>query len=85
MDAAGNLFIADPRNNQVRMVTPDGRIWNIAGGGVGLSGDSGPAIQAVLGGSRGIAVDRSGNIFVADTGGRVRKHTPDVKPATNPR
>jgi hypothetical protein len=48
VDAAGNVFIADP-NGTIRKVSPDGTISTVAGTGtVGYSGDGGPAINAQL-------------------------------------
>jgi sugar lactone lactonase YvrE len=48
-------------------------IWTIAGGDglPALADDGGPAIDAALKGPWGIAVDRAGNVFVADTGDNV--------------
>jgi sugar lactone lactonase YvrE len=79
MDAAGNLFIADSGNNRIRKVTPDGVISTVAGNGTsGFSGDSGFAISAELNDPNRVAVDASGNLFIADTGNnRIRKVTPN--------
>jgi uncharacterized protein (TIGR03437 family) len=106
MDPAGNLFIADPGNTDIREVTTDGNIhtivanidapsiavdaadsiyypnyqkstvqkilangtqFTIAGNGVpGFSGDGGPATNAQLNMPYGVAVDSSGNVYVAD-------------------
>jgi sugar lactone lactonase YvrE len=71
-DAAGNLYVADYSNQAVRKVTPGGGISTLAGTGiVGYSGDNGPASQAQLNGPAGIAVDASGNVYVADSGNHV--------------
>ena len=68
VDAAGNLYIADYGNYRIRKVSPDGTITTIAGNGTqGHSGDAGPAINAHLNAPRGIAVDASGNIYIADS------------------
>src|SRR5437763_366737 len=50
----------------------------VAGSGIpGFSGDGGPAFYAELNSPSGVAVDNSGNLFIADTGNnRVRKVTP---------
>lgn len=79
VDAAGNLFIADQCLMQVRKVTPAGIISNVAGNGAyGYSGDGGPAVNATLGSPSGIALDSSGNLFIADPSDYVvRKVTPD--------
>jgi sugar lactone lactonase YvrE len=69
LDAAGNLFIADSGNNRVRKVDLDGVITSVAGGGTNsfLNG-GGPATNANLAGPLGLAVDRDGNLFIADSG-----------------
>jgi len=79
VDTAGNLFIADTGNHTIRKVTPDATIHTVAGSGAaGLSGDEGPAVAAQLQGSRGVAVDDNGDIFIADTGNNsIRQVTPD--------
>jgi uncharacterized protein (TIGR03437 family) len=79
IDNAGNLFIADTRNHRVRKVTPDGTISTVAGNGNGTeAGDGGPATQASLYYPKGLAVDRSGNLFIADwLNSRIRVVTPD--------
>jgi sugar lactone lactonase YvrE len=67
VDASGNLFIADTHNNRVRKVGANGIITTVAGdGGAGYSGDGGPATHAGLYYPEGVAVDASGNLFIAD-------------------
>lgn len=77
VDSAGNLYIADSNNAVVREVTPAGVISTVAGtGGVeGYSGDGGPATQAKLMAPVGVAVDSSGNLYIADYYGWIRKVT----------
>ena len=74
-DAAGNLFIACLRLQRVLRVGTDGVLTTAAGTGTqGFSGDDGPAAMAQLSNPSGVAVDRAGNLFIADTGNhRVRK------------
>ena len=68
-DGAGNLFIADVENQRIRKVSPDGIIITVAGNGTyGFSGDAGIAASAQLNHPEGVAVDRSGNVYIADTG-----------------
>jgi sugar lactone lactonase YvrE len=75
VDSAGNLYIADSINHRVRKVVPGGTISTVAGnGGAGYSGDGGPATSAQLAQPAGVAVDSSGNLYIADYGNsRIRK------------
>jgi uncharacterized protein (TIGR03437 family) len=67
-DGAGNLYIADEQNNRIREVTTAGVIQTVAGNGVAaFAGDGGPATAASLGLPDGVAVDASGNLYIADT------------------
>ena len=78
VDGAGNLFIADTVNDRIRRVDPAGTITTVAGTGEeGFSGDGGPAEQARLDFPRGVAVDGSGNLFIADRANhRIRRVDP---------
>ncbi len=77
VDSAGNLFIADMDNNRIRMVTPGGTISTVAGGGNSGLGDGGPATSATLAYPNGVAVDSTGDIYVADTdNGEIRLLVP---------
>ena len=79
IDNAGNLYVSDTLNHCVRKITPDGTITTVAGNGSGtLKGDGGPATQASLYYPKGLAVDGSGNLFIADwLNSRIRVVTPD--------
>ena len=67
-DQVGNLYISDASNQRVRKVTPSGTITTVAGTGLtGYSGDGGPATAATLNFPEGVAVDSSGNIYIADS------------------
>jgi sugar lactone lactonase YvrE len=80
VDSAGNLYIADTYNQVVRKVTPaTGKISTIAGSNPGngtyfqggYSGDGGPATSAELQNPEGVALDSSGNLYIADTSNQV--------------
>lgn len=67
MDSKDNLYIADRGNNRVRKVTPDGIITTYGGdGGFYFIGDNGPAYRASLAGPTGVALDKKGNLYIAD-------------------
>ncbi len=79
VDGSGNLVIADSMNNRVRVVAAGtgtfytkpmtaGDIYTIAGNGtIRFSGDGGPATAAELLAPEGVAVDKAGNVVLADT------------------
>ena len=69
VDSQGDLFIADTANNRVREVNATtGVISTVAGTGIpGFSGNGGPATVAKLNNPTGVAIDSSGNIFIADS------------------
>jgi len=73
-DAKGDLLIADTGNNEIRMVSPQGIITKVAGtGNAAFDVDNGTVATAAFSGPTGLAVDKLGNIYVADTGNqRVR-------------
>lgn len=77
LDSAGNLYIADTGNHCVRKVSPSGdNISTVAGVGLagGFSGDDGPATAAKLNYPYAVALDSSGNLYIADTNNsRIRK------------
>ena len=84
LDGSGNLYIADPGNNRIRKVSPDGIITTFAGTGrAGFDGDSGPASQALLSFPQAIAFDPRGNLIIADrSNNRLRIVTADGNIAT---
>jgi sugar lactone lactonase YvrE len=67
----GSVYVSDFLANRVFKLRPDGKVAVIAGGG--LRGD-GPATMAWLNHPAGLAIDRSGNVYVADApGGSIRR------------
>ena len=76
LDAAGNLYIADPDNSRVRRVTPAGVITTIAGNGTsGSTGDGGAATAATLNFPNYVHVDAANTLLIAESGGGVRRVT----------
>ena len=66
-DSAGNTYISAPTLNVIYKVTPAGTMTIYAGTGIfGDGGDGGPALQAGLDFPEGLALDASGNLFIAD-------------------
>ena len=67
-DQNGNLYIADTWADRIRKIDSHGTISTVAGTGEeGRSGDGGPATEARLNRPHGVAIDGSGNIYIADT------------------
>ena len=75
VDTSGNLYIADFENGRVRKVSAAGLITTVAGGGSSYPGDGGPATNAAVA-PEGVAVDASGNLYIADGNGRITKVSP---------
>jgi len=71
-DAEGNLFVADSYNHRIRRIDRQGVITTVAGTGNAPSrGYDTPAPKDSLNNPQGIAVDRAGNLLIADTYNRV--------------
>jgi sugar lactone lactonase YvrE len=75
MDASGNLYFAEFNGNRIRKISTSGFISTIAGNGTaGFLGDGAKATLAELSAPYGVAVDSSGNVFIADEdNNRIRK------------
>ena len=84
VDAAGNLYIADTGDDRIRLVTPEGVISTVAGGGTGCAqqtdslGDGCPATSAEVSFPCGLALDAAGNLYIAESTpvNRIRKLAP---------
>ncbi|HLZ26445.1 MAG TPA: SBBP repeat-containing protein [Chloroflexota bacterium] len=72
IDSAGTVYIADAGANTIRTVDKGGIIHTLAGNGApDYTGDGGPAGKAALSSPEGVAVDRGGNVYIADFGNNV--------------
>ncbi len=73
VDSAGNVYVADTANHNIRKIDPAGNAATLAG-----TTNSGPAVAgpvaantAQFNSPAGVAVDSAGNVYVADTGNHV--------------
>src|SRR5579863_918954 len=81
VDSLGNVIVGDTGNQRIRVFQAGSTINSVAGGGNGFDGST--ATAAVLGGSRGVALDSSGDLYIADTyNNRVREVTPSSPPGS---
>ena len=76
VDAAGNLYIADHSSDCVHKLDTFGLVTTVAGGGMNIPGDGGPATSAGLGNLTDVDVDSAGNLYISDLNeSRIRKVT----------
>ncbi len=75
IDSVDNIYVADTNNNRIRKISPSGIITTIAGvGTAGFSGDGQPALSAQLNKPKGLALNSSGDLYIADRQNhRIRK------------
>jgi streptogramin lyase len=77
LDSFGNLYVADTGNHAIRKISPDGSVTTLAGDGQPGDAD-GQGRAARFRAPVGIAVDKRGNVYVADTyNDRIRRITPE--------
>lgn len=75
VDAAGNVYVADKANNQVRKVTSAGVVTTLAGNASGTAGSAdGTGTAASFNAPTGITVDANDNIYVYDSGTDLLRH-----------
>jgi hypothetical protein len=77
VDVAGNVYVADTRNDIIRKITPAGAVTTLAGMAGINGGSDGTGAAARFDSPSGVAADSAGNVYVADTNNStIRKITP---------
>jgi hypothetical protein len=79
VDSAGNVYVGD--NRRIRIITPtlQGSVVTTLAGSGETGHTDGTGVKAKFNGTRGVAVDGSGNIYVGDNGNNlIRKITPTL-------
>lgn len=75
VDGAGNVYVADRHSHSIRKITPGAVVTTLAGG-AGSGSEDGSGAAARFFEPQDLAVDASGNVYVADTGNHtIRKVT----------
>jgi sugar lactone lactonase YvrE len=77
IDASGNIYVSDFENEEIRKITQAGLVTTLAGSWGQAGSLEGTGSAALFAGPLGVAIDTSGNVYVADTGNNeIRKITP---------
>ena len=77
VDSAGNVYVADNLNDEIREISPSGVVTTLAGSGGQPGSSDGSGSAARFDWPVGVAVDGAGNVYVADEFGQeIRKVTP---------
>jgi len=72
--STGIIYVVDKGNDRIRKIDTNGIITTVVGNGKGYGGDGGSATGALLNSPGDVAIDSSGNLFIADTENhRIRK------------
>jgi sugar lactone lactonase YvrE len=83
VDAAGNAYVADSKNHTIRKIATSGAVSTLAGTAGAAGSTDGAGAAARFDTPRGVAVDREGNVYVADSGTHtVRKVGPSGQVST---
>ncbi len=78
VDGSGNLYVADTENHTIRKITAAGVVTTLSGAAGQLGSTDGAGAVARFNRPQGVAVDGTGNVYVADTGNHtIRKITAD--------
>lgn len=82
LDPHGRIYLADAgAGDRIRAMDPDGRVQTLAGGQRGFADGAGAAARFDT--PSAIALDATGNLYIADTGNHaIRKMTPDGRVST---
>ena len=77
-DSSGNIYVADRGSHTIRRINPDGTVQTIAGLHNTPGSSDGAGSAARFEGPQGVALDTSGNLYVADTANHtIRQITPE--------
>jgi hypothetical protein len=77
VDSAGNVYVADYANEEIRKITPFGVVSTLAGSPASFGSSDGTGSAARFDYPLGVAVDSAGNVYVADGhNDEIRKITP---------